>query len=257
MIRATTRCVLKQTERWALSACLLCSCCLIAAPSRADYVYGGTQLSWEWLTDANRAIVVGKVVTCDKAGTFTLQVDEVLKQSGLEVASGQTVSGPTLGRSTFYGEAPILRSAGWPALTDPTTYPGAASKVTHLRPRFARMVSWSVGDRCVVFYASDLRRPLQIINLDKPVNIEVDFLAVDMAGEIVTDAGEVVKRIAARVDASLIDGRAQVQTAGISYTVWKSPLDGDDYYSVLAPPRQTAGHALGPGRVNGPVIGSH
>jgi hypothetical protein len=70
--------------------------------SRADYVYAGTQLSWEWLTDASRAIVVGKVTTCDKAGKFRLEVERVLKRRGLDVEVGQTVGGPTLGRSGLY-----------------------------------------------------------------------------------------------------------------------------------------------------------
>jgi len=236
MQRMMTICVSRKAKRWVMIGSLMSLCSFYAVPSWADYCYGGTQLSWEWLTDASRVIVVGKVVTCNETGEFTIQVDKVLKQCGLDVASGQSLGGPILGRGMLYGQAPILREAGWPSLRDPTTYPDAGPKITSLRPRFHQIKSWAVGDRCIVFYAIDLQTPLQIINLDKPYKIEVEFLAVDLAGQIVTSAEEVIKRITARVDKSLVDGRPQVETAGISYTIWKSPLDGADYYSVLAPP---------------------
>ncbi len=30
-------------------------------PAKADFTYGGTELSWEWLTDASQTIVIGLV----------------------------------------------------------------------------------------------------------------------------------------------------------------------------------------------------
>jgi hypothetical protein len=201
-------------------------------------VYGGTQLSWEWLTDASRAIVVGRVAECDKAGKFTLRVDRLLKRHQLEVELGQVVGGAILGRSGLYTEAPIIHEAGWPTLTDPSTYPGAGPQVTSLRPTFDRIESWGVGDRCLVFYAIDTRTPLHVINLDKPVKIEVDFLAVDQSGGIVTSAHKLIQRIEERVQKSLVGERPLVRSAGISYPIWSSPLDGNDYYYVLAPPNE-------------------
>jgi hypothetical protein len=87
---------------WALTVSVTLCISLEAARSRADYVYGGTQLSWQWLTDASRAIVVGKVDSCDKAGKFTLRVERVLKRNGVEVEPGQVVGGPILGRTSLY-----------------------------------------------------------------------------------------------------------------------------------------------------------
>lgn len=212
-----------------------------ANPAKADYVYGGTELSWEWLTDASRAIVVGLVTRVGPEHDFELRVERVLKKRDTKVQQGQILSGPVLGRAQLVDQAPIIiPEIGWPLLLDPRTYP-SASEISDRpwHPRLRRQTSWSRGDRCLVFYGKDGRRPLQVINLDKPVTIEVKFLAVDLAGQTVTQADDLIDLIKQRVAATQTsDGEPRVRSAGINYWPPKSPLDGQDYYYVLAPPEE-------------------
>ncbi len=173
-------------------------------------------------------------------GEFDLRVERLLKQRGTNVQQGQIVGGPVLGRARPYDQVSVIPEIGWPLLLDPQTYPSASEIPDRpWHPRLCRQPSWSRGDRCLVFYGKDCRRPLQVINLDKPVTIEVKFLAVDLAGQTVTQANALIDLIKHRVATTQTsDGQPRVRSAGISYEPPKSPLDGQDYYYVLAPPEK-------------------
>jgi hypothetical protein len=92
-----------------------------------------------------------------------------------------------------------------------------------------------------------------VINLDKPAHIEVDFLAVDQTGGIVTSDNELIQQIEERVQNSLVNGRAIVRSAGINYPILSSPLDGNDYYYVLAPPSEQLGRLWHASALAGPM----
>lgn len=206
---------------------------------RADFVYAATEFSLEWLTDASRAIVVGQVIECDVDGRFQLRIDHLLKRRGVDVVVGQTVVGESLGRSSFgEREALIAREIGWPSLLDPATYP-SQGEIFDRRwsPPFRREETWTTGDRCMIFFGYDLDSPLQIINLDRPAHIEVDFLAIDREGQPVSEVSDLFARIRDRVRKSLDStGRPRVCSAGSVTWPKSSAIDGSDYYYILVPP---------------------
>ena len=53
-----------------------------APPARADFMFGGTVESWEWVTDASTAIVVAEAGPKQEAvgAPYTCRVTKVLKQ---------------------------------------------------------------------------------------------------------------------------------------------------------------------------------
>ena len=80
---------------------LLVSC--VTSTSRADFWYGWTELSVEWVTDASSAIALGEVLEVEKEGGFTFRVESVLKRaSGFSLQANDRVEGTCLGRSTLY-----------------------------------------------------------------------------------------------------------------------------------------------------------
>lgn len=207
-------------------------------PCRADLSYVATELSWEWLTDASRAIVVGQVVSKRDTG-FELKVEKVIKRRELEIEPGQIVGAPVLGRSQLNARLNnIIVNAGWPNLLDPATYP-AHGEIRDRRwlPEFRPEKTWQLGDRCLIFFGRDLQCPLQVINLDRPITIEVEFLVVDMTGKAVVNAEDLLKRIASRIAATKDQrGQPRVCSAAISYYPPKISIEGNDIYHVLAPP---------------------
>jgi len=90
----------------AIALSTLSVCAILSVPCRADYTYGGTELSWEWLTDASRAIVVGSVTSVED-DAFALEVAQVLKRRELAIEVGQSVHGPVLGRAQLYDRNPL------------------------------------------------------------------------------------------------------------------------------------------------------
>lgn len=213
---------------------------ILSVPCRADYTYGGTELSWEWLTDASRAIVVGSVTSVED-DAFVLKVAQVLKRRELAIEVGQSVQGPVLGRAQLYDRNPLHWQIGWPTLSDAATYPHNGAIYDCLwQPRFNRQNTWTQGDRCLLFYGRDLQSPLQIINLDKPVTIGVDFLASDLAGEPIARPERLLQLIQERVATTQdAQGRPRVRSAGINYWPPKRRIDsGHHYYFVLAPPEK-------------------
>lgn len=217
---------------------ILAAAGLFTAECRADFVYAATELSLEWLTDASRAIVVGDVTECDEDGSFRLRVEQLVKRRGLDVAVGQFVEGETLGRArTTQQYVYIAREIGWPSLLDPATYPTETEIFDRKwSPQFRREESWNTGDRCVIFFGRDLQSPLQIINLDRPVHIEVDFLAIDRQGQPVSEAADLFHRIQMRIMKTLNStGRPRVCAAGSVTWPHGSAIDGDDYYYLLVP----------------------
>lgn len=213
--------------------------CGAPSPCYADYCYAWTELSWEWLTDASRAIVVGQITAVREPG-FELKVERLLKCRDLKIEAGDIVTSPVLGRSRVDGlefTDCLLPEIGWPSLLDPRTYP-AKSEIRDRpwRPKFYREKSWVCGDRGLVFFGDDLQCPLQVINLDRPVTIEVEFLAVDMVGQIVSKADDLLKRIESRL-ATTVDelGQPRVCSAAIVHGA-DSPINSQDYFHFLAPP---------------------
>lgn len=217
--------------------------CAPVVPSRADYTYGGTELSWEWLTDASRAIVLGEVTSLTDAG-FELTIKRVLKSRELNVEPGQTVRLPVLGRSSAhdFSDVGAASLSGWPALLDQATYP-----VDHeildvpWQPSFCKEETWTLRDRCLIFFSRDLGSPLQIINLNRPVRIELDFLVLDMEGQVITKAEDLISRVTTRVAATTDElGRPRVRGSGFTYFALDTPLEVDDdpseYFLVVVPP---------------------
>ncbi len=225
----------------AVVGCVTVALLFIAStPCHADYCYAATELSWEWLTDASRAIVAGRVTATSDIG-FEMAVERVLKCRGLKIDPGQVVRAPVLGRSQLIAHYQgLLLEVGWPSLLDPTTYPVHGEiRDTPWRPTFRREPTWAGGDRCLIFFGSDLQSPLQIINLDRPATIAVPFLAVDMLGQVVTKAEDLLDRIATRVAARTDEfGQPWVRSAAVSHWPPNSCIDGQDYYFVLAPPER-------------------
>jgi hypothetical protein len=220
----------------------------------ADYVYGGTQLSWEWLTDASRAIVVGPVTSLRDSG-FELKVDRVLKCRQLAIEPGQVVGAPVLGRTQLYAQHEnISLKSGWPALLDSSTYPDDRKiRDRPWKPTFFRAENWTRGDRCLIFFGQDLQSPLQIINLDRPVKIEVEFLAIDMLGQVVTEADDLIRRIESRVAATTTEhGEARVRSSGFNTYLIETAINGQDYYHIQAPPERKAMEIWPPGSASLP-----
>lgn len=218
--------------------------CAPVAPSRADYTYGGTEFSWEWLTDASRAIVLGEVTSLTDFGC-ELTIQRVLKRRELNVEPGQIVGLPVLGRSSardFSDDVGAASLSGWPALLDQATYP-ADNEIRDVpwQPSFRKEETWSLHDRCLIFFSRDLGSPLQIINLNRPIRIEVDFLVLDMEGRVITKAEDLITRITTRVAATTDElGRPRVRGSGFTYFALDTPLEVDDdpseYFLVVVPP---------------------
>ncbi len=239
----------------------------MVSTARGDFCYAWTEYSLEWITDAASAIALGEVTACTEEGRFQFRVDSVLKEnSGLDLRVGQTLEGPSLGRSV-HAEAdhgagrPLVVSAsglGMPVYSEPSTYPGSGQPVPpNPLPVLRRMKEWSRPDRVVVFFGPQIGQVIQIVNLDRPLGAGVGgqtlYLAADLHGTLVLNPDELIRRVKTRVAEgrrSTPGGNPKVCSHGFYYWPAASPLDGDDYYFIFAPPdpcfKEICANALGP-----------
>jgi len=221
---------------------------------RADFCYGWTEYSLEWVTDAANGIAVAEVTECDSRGQFQARIETVLKPSeDLALKHGQVVGGVCLGRSRLMEENQSLSTGpfvitrsrlGIPVYSEPDTYPGrnralAPDELPRLRPE----PGWGQGDQIVLFFGPSVDRVVQIVNLDRPLgeNMSVDrpYLAADLHGKLVLDPDDLIRRVKQRVADGInasADGLPKVCHHGFYY--WPQPcgLDGDDYHFVFVPP---------------------
>ena len=217
-----------------------------------DYTQGGTLLSWEWLTDVSGTIVVGEVSEDGEEG-FRLEVELVLKKTMGKLAEGDIVGGPTFGRTNAYfgnqGKPEVAQALGWPVLSDylhPKRTDRPQPNEVALSPSKSQSRSWEVGDRCMVFYLDGIVKPIQIINLDRPMTIEVPVLAVNVLGNSVADADQLITSIRERLakarvrDAKDRTRKGNSAYGALHYIAWNGQVDGGDYWGVVVPANEPA-----------------